>query len=700
MKTKQLLLLSALLFAVASFSQPVCGFDGVHSARMQNDPLYKKSVEATEKNIQQYIAKHKATLSARTTGTGTVYYTIPVVVHVLHTGGAVGSTYNPTDAQIQGAINYLNQVYNGTYPGTQGVGDLQVQFALAVRDPYCNTTSGIERINASSVSGYSTGGVSTNPGTTPGVDELSIKNLSRWDTYSYYNIWVVNKIDGKDGTAGSFTAGYAYFPGSSPAYDGTIMLATQMASGRKTLPHEIGHAFGLYHVFEGSANSTTCPANTDCSSNGDRVCDTDPITYNQSGGIIDFSCRSGVNTCTGTSYSNNTEANYMNYTTCYNLFTAGQKARILAYAGSALRKSLSTSIALTPTYPITSYSNPVAASCSPVTSADGLSANYAGILNIELNNRNLSSSTARNDNGYVNGTASCLNLIQLTRGGTYSFAATVLGANTEQLAAWIDYNNDGIFDNATEQIHFNGNIPKGSGATSGNFTIPSSATLNTVLRMRVIDEVSTLYGAGAIADGCFNPELGQAEDYPVIISAGTLPVTLVNFEGMLKNNAVLLSWKTAFEQELRNFDIEKSVEGAPFQKIGTVKAAGWSTSPQVYSFTDGHVSETNYYRLRLTNMNGSSSFSPAISIRAGRLRQNVRVVNNPFHSDLELGFSNAGSQVKLQLISTTGILLAEKSLTSVQGQIRWNLPANLSKGTYLVKAVADGELFTYKVVKQ
>ena len=55
-------------------------------------------------------------------------YTIPVVVHVINTGGAIGTIYNPTDAQILGAIAYLNAVYNGTEPGTQGAGDLQIQF--------------------------------------------------------------------------------------------------------------------------------------------------------------------------------------------------------------------------------------------------------------------------------------------------------------------------------------------------------------------------------------------------------------------------------------------------------------------------------------------------------------------------------------------------------------------------------------------
>ena len=70
----------------------------------------------------------------------------PTLSNTCSNGGAIGSIYNPTDAQILGAINYLNAVYNGTYPGTQGVGDLGIQFVMAQRDPNCNPTNGINRV--------------------------------------------------------------------------------------------------------------------------------------------------------------------------------------------------------------------------------------------------------------------------------------------------------------------------------------------------------------------------------------------------------------------------------------------------------------------------------------------------------------------------------------------------------------------------
>jgi len=357
-----LLVCLLLLFVQHAFSQAICGFDAIHARKMKEDPAYRKQVLASEATIREYIRLHplpaipKRSPASNTiiqgskanpvTLGGSPLYTIPVVIHVVHTGGAVGTIYNPTDAQIIGAIDYLNAVYNGSYPGIQGAGDLQIQFVLAQRDPNCNPTNGINRVDGSGIANYATGGVNSNHTVGPGTDDLNVKNFIRWDPTRYYNIWIVDKIDGNDGTSGTFVAGFAYFPGSGPSLDGTVMLATQMITGQKTLPHEIGHAFNLYHPFEGSADSTHCQPSTNCSMTGDQICDTDPMSFHSSAaGGVNFKCRTGQpNPCTGGVYTINTESNFMNYTNCYTLFTADQKARMLASAASTDRSSLSTSL--------------------------------------------------------------------------------------------------------------------------------------------------------------------------------------------------------------------------------------------------------------------------------------------------------------------------------------------------------------------
>src|SRR6187401_1901230 len=75
--------------------------------------------------------------------------TIPVVVHVIHTGTPVGSPDNPSDGNIQAMIAELNDAYQKNGPFYGGV-SVPIIFRLASRSPNCGSTNGINRVNGSS----------------------------------------------------------------------------------------------------------------------------------------------------------------------------------------------------------------------------------------------------------------------------------------------------------------------------------------------------------------------------------------------------------------------------------------------------------------------------------------------------------------------------------------------------------------------
>lgn len=325
-------------------AQPVCGFDQSNRALQQRYPAYRLLMEQNEQKIGEEIKRRKSDQRFHRKTMG--IFTIPIVVHVLHTGDPVGSIFNPSDDQILASIDYLNAVFDGSDPsltpaGTDAAGDMGLRFVLAKRDPDCNPTTGIHRVDMSSNTEYVTNGASNKD---IAID-MAMKSPVIWDRTKYYNIYVVNKINGKDGTSGQFVAGYAYFPTSS-VVDGTVMLATQMKPGSKTLTHEIGHAFNLFHTFEGSLNRDICP-----DGDGDYVDDTDPVSLNaNSSGVVNFTCRTGNNPCVSQPYSIRTESNFMSYTNCYTLFTPNQKDRVQASVLLPQRIGLTTSNGSIPTY--------------------------------------------------------------------------------------------------------------------------------------------------------------------------------------------------------------------------------------------------------------------------------------------------------------------------------------------------------------
>ena len=291
-----------------------CAHTAIHEKLMIDDDQYREEQLSREASLEQLIYDVRSGAVPKSND----ILTIPVVVHIIHDGDALGTGSNISDEQVWSAINGLNEDYR-KMAGTNGDGDgadIEVEFCLAQRDPDDNSHSGINRVSGCSINNYCSQGITAGQG--QGANEMDVKNLSRWPNQDYYNIWVVTEIENNNG--GSGIQGYAYFPTTSPV-DGTVILYNAFGTTgnlksytnrNRTLTHELGHGFGLFHTFQGGSCSET-----NCALQGDRVCDTPPTTLNSS-------CSNAA--CGGTQQVEN----YMDYTsqTCKDMFTEGQKERM------------------------------------------------------------------------------------------------------------------------------------------------------------------------------------------------------------------------------------------------------------------------------------------------------------------------------------------------------------------------------------
>lgn len=285
--------------------------------------------------IETKIAERKTAKAGQKSGNAVV--TIPVVVHIIHNGDALGSGENIKDEQVYSQIEVLNQDYRrmAETPGYNNEidgADTEIEFCLAQVAPNGNPTSGITRHNLG-VSSWSEANVETN-----------LKPNTIWDPEKYLNIWVCrfggdlddvlgyaqfpqnSELQGLDDNAGfDFTdgviIGYQYF-GSSMIYeDGNYMSPYDQG---RTTTHEIGHFLGLRHIW-GDGNGCN---NTD-------YCNDTPYAYQANSG-----CPTGMDSCTskaGLDMINN----YMDYTydLCMNVFTKNQKTRMLTTLENADRRA-------------------------------------------------------------------------------------------------------------------------------------------------------------------------------------------------------------------------------------------------------------------------------------------------------------------------------------------------------------------------
>jgi hypothetical protein len=280
-----------------------CGFDEHHAYLMKTDPDYKARF-LHQKAILDSVKWAPVTTDRQ----NPPVYTIPLVVHVIHLGEQIGYQTNIPDEQIYDAITGLNE----RYANVNGAGtDIEINFCLANRDPNGCPTSGIVRVDGSVVPGYRENGITWDG--TCGLDEKLIKDLSKWPTSQYYNIWVVNDICGP-------IAGYAYYPNGNE-YDGTVIDFVSMKYDNGTLAHEIGHGLNLKHTFSGD-DGNMCPVNNNCLEDGDEICDTPPHRTNDCG---------STNPCSSEGIWLNSKNNWMSY--CHpgadiGLFTEDQRTRM------------------------------------------------------------------------------------------------------------------------------------------------------------------------------------------------------------------------------------------------------------------------------------------------------------------------------------------------------------------------------------
>lgn len=288
------------------FHPLTCSFDEYLAAKEAFQPELRIARLQAEDKWQKAVQQHQ-NLASRAG-----ILTLPVVFHIIHNNGAE----NVADAAVIAAMANLNTAFQNAFPyGSASGAATNFQFCLAEQDPNGLPTTGVDRLQDQLTV------------MDKDFQDLTLKNLVRWDPGCYINVWVVAEINSS--SSGNSVAGYATFPQSHGSVtDGIVIEAKYLGSNPENtvvLIHEMGHYLGLYHTFEGGC------VNADCTQDGDRVCDTPP---DQSTAHV--ACSIGMNSCATDAQSGfpsdqqDQIENYMDYSdlSCYDRFTQGQSNRM------------------------------------------------------------------------------------------------------------------------------------------------------------------------------------------------------------------------------------------------------------------------------------------------------------------------------------------------------------------------------------
>lgn len=347
---KQIFILGFMTFLFPAFAQNT---DSIITTQARRTCGTKKPSTEWLDWFNKKVEEHK-----QNSNTGKIQqqnYVIPVIVHVIHGGQAVGTYPNISQAQVNSQITVLNQDFAGTGLNSGnlastafsvvGAANCNITFCLAQKDPDGNILPepGIERISYVS-QGWSSPGSFNDMYAFMSYMDGTVKASTIWDPARYLNIWVsdcnpnVGLLGYATFPAGSTLPGINFAAGTS-SDDGLFVWAKSFGNigtlqpgfdlGR-TATHELGHYFGLIHI----SGDAQC---------GNDYCNDTPPQQAQSQGCPTYpsvSCSNGPN---GDMFMN-----FMDYSdhACMYMFSPDQNTRIqTAMANSPFRNQLTASSA-------------------------------------------------------------------------------------------------------------------------------------------------------------------------------------------------------------------------------------------------------------------------------------------------------------------------------------------------------------------
>ncbi len=191
-----------------------------------------------------------------------------------------------------------------------------------------------------------------------------------------------------------------------------------------------------------------------------------------------------------------------------------------------------------------------------------------------------------------------------------------------------------------------------------------------------------------------------------ITADGVLPVELISFSALIKDNSVELIWDTTTEINNYGFNVERRPETGDWEKVGFVPGNGNSNAPKSYSFKDEEVPPGKvYYRLKQIDFDGTFEYSNTIELQMTNSLPTNFVLNqnypNPFNPTTVISYQlSADSQTKLEIFDSIGRLVATLiDAKQAAGSYSYNFNADgLPSGTYAYRLATDGVSETKKML--
>jgi len=177
-----------------------------------------------------------------------------------------------------------------------------------------------------------------------------------------------------------------------------------------------------------------------------------------------------------------------------------------------------------------------------------------------------------------------------------------------------------------------------------------------------------------------------------------LPLKLLYFTALADGNKVRLDWNVTNEQDMRLYEVEKSLTANGFVHLSTVNSLQ-RTQALYTDYDPAPATGWNYYRLKMIDKTGNFSYSPVRAVKFDKGMEDIKIFPNPAVDILNIQLpSSYINNVTLQVYGSDGKFISSIKPNSNMVELRV-MP--LASGTYFLQVLKDdGTKTTYRFVKQ
>ena len=199
----------------------------------------------------------------------------------------------------------------------------------------------------------------------------------------------------------------------------------------------------------------------------------------------------------------------------------------------------------------------------------------------------------------------------------------------------------------------------------------------------------TYYDFSVTAD----PESKRTDRFMVVfsptVSESLLPLDFIDAFATVNNQKVNFTWKTANEQNVKNYTVERSSDGRNFAATGLVLSPKNEFLNEYTVSDDLPFNGTGYYRVKATDFDGKVTLSKVVKAAAINTGVSTSLYPNPAtNSTIKLHRDGyAKGSYRVAILSNTGSVLHTQTEVLTGGPVQIQLaPAqNLPRGIYRVE---------------